>query len=425
MTDTRPIRHADWPKWPQYSDHTLDMLKKVLDSGRWAISGPYAGASLFERKIARAFADFCGTDYCVPCDHGSSALVIALEALNIGFGDEVIIPALTWVATGTAAVNVNAVPVMVDVDPRTLCIDPALVEKAITPRTKAILPVHLYSGMCDMDSLLLISKKCNIPVIEDCAHVHGAKWNNKYAGSMGIMGTFSMQQSKLLTSGEGGAVITNDETIFERLQLLRADARKYSNEKLARHEMEIKTIRKVQGTNYCLSEFQSAILLQQLKELPGQNETRHERASYLFQLLKGVDEIEFQQAYDQVSRTYYCLPFKVQSAQYPYMSQEKTQSYLHGLLSLPVERIYPPVNKVASYFPSSKKRFAISESHIKSLELTDEHYPVAEMAYQSYLTLPHWALLGSEKDMEDIAAAMIQAIRIQKASYGKAAGNKF
>ncbi len=358
MDGGNPIRTGGWAKWPQYTDETLEMLRQVLSSGRWAISGPYVGTELFEKRFASAFAEFCGAKYCVPCDHGSSALLIALEALGIGFGDEVIIPALTWVATATAVVNVNAIPVLVDIDPVTLCIDPIKVEKAITPLTKAIMPVHLYSGMCAMDRLVEISNRYGIPIIEDCAHVHGAKWGDKYAGTLGKVGAFSLQQSKLLTAGEGGVVITDDAEIYDRLQLLRADSRRYDNGSLNHHEMELKPVKKIQGTNFCMSEFQAAILLQQLKELSQQNLHRQRLVSYLQEQLVGVDEIEFQKVESALQlRTFYCLPFRINTKSSPYLDIVRLRESLAAILPLPVERIYPPINRTLTYFPRSKKDF--------------------------------------------------------------------
>src|SRR6185369_6651742 len=129
---------------------------------------------------------------------------------DVGYGDEVIVPGLTWQATAACALDINAVPVLVDIDPETLTIDPKAIRAAITPRTKAIIPVHLYTCMANMDEIMEISREFKIPVIEDCSHQHGSEWRRKKAGSIGAAGAFSLQASKVLNSGEGGFISTSD-----------------------------------------------------------------------------------------------------------------------------------------------------------------------------------------------------------------------
>lgn len=401
-----PIRTEGWAKWPQYASETLEMLQNVLESRRWAISGPFVGTELYEKKFAKAFADFCSAKYCVPCDHGSSALLIALEALDIGFGDEVIIPALTWIATATAVVNVNAIPVLVDIDPVTLCIDPEGVEAAITPRTKAIMPVHLYSGMCDMDRLLAISHKYNIPIIEDCAHVHGAKWGDHFAGTMGKVGAFSFQQGKGLTSGEGGCVLTNDVAIYDRLQELRADSRKYMNQHLNTFDMEVVLGGNVQGTNFCLSEFHSAILLSQMNDFKKNINKKIHNANYLDQLLTEVGGIAPLSTYPPVQqRAYYCYVVRIQPMQFGEIPSAEICKLLKAELNIPFFSPYEPLNIAQSYNPATKKRNQINQEHLERLDFRKYELSVTQKAYQECICMPHWVLLGNEKDMKDIQLA--------------------
>ena len=227
-TSTIPIPSVDrprqqtrrWPTWPIFDDETLEAVKGVLQSGRWTLSGPAVDADLRERVFARKWADFVGTRYCVPTNTGTAGLTIALEAMGIGYGDEVLVPGLTWVACATAVANVNAIPVLVDINPDTLAMDPRDAERAITTRTRAIMAVHLYGSMADLDALGSLAQVHGLGLLEDAAHVHGAQWNEKRAGSIGLCGVFSMQQTKVLTAGEGGAVTTNDRQLAERLEQL-------------------------------------------------------------------------------------------------------------------------------------------------------------------------------------------------------------
>lgn len=401
-----PIRDGGWPVWPIYGVETFDSLQRVMKSRRWAISSPYNGNPLYEKLFAETFAEFCNVKHCIPTDHGSSALLIALEALDIGGGDEVIVPALTWVATATAVTNVNASPVIVDVLPDTLCIDPQKVEAAITPKTKAIIPVHLYSGMADMDTLLTISQRHNLPIIEDSSHVHGARWRDKCAGTIGTIGVFSMQHSKVLTCGEGGAVITDEPMIAKKLEQLRADSRIYSNQKLKFYDMELTTLGEVQGTNYCLSEFQAAILIDQLTRLEEQNRIREANSYYLDDLLRNLEGILPQKVYPSLTkRTIYCYVVKIQEEFLVDIEIERLCCILRAELGIPFFPIYPPLHKVPSYNPMSKRRFHFFDKQLFTSEKSHLSYPVAEKVSNECIGFPHWALLGTGKDMQDIVEA--------------------
>ncbi len=196
----RPIRDAKakpWPRWPVWGDEEREGLLEVLESGHWSYNGPK------EQEFNQAFAEFIGTQYAISAANGTVTLQLALEACGIGLGDEVIVPGLTWQATAAAVLDVNALPILVDVAEDTWCMDPQRVAEAITARTKAIMPVHLYGSFVDMDTIMAIAREHGLRVIEDCAHKHGGEWNGQKAGSIGDIGSFSFQLSKLMTAGEG------------------------------------------------------------------------------------------------------------------------------------------------------------------------------------------------------------------------------
>ena len=174
-----------------------------------------------DKAFEQAFAAYCHTDYCVGCGNGLDALMLALRALNVGSGDEVIVPSNTFIATALAVTYVGATPVFVEPDIRTYNIDPSLIEEKITPKTKAIMPVHLYGQPCDMDPIMAIAKKHNLYVIEDCAQAHGATYKGKVIGSFGDAAGFSFYPGKNLGAlGDAGAAVTNTEAVAAKIRAL-------------------------------------------------------------------------------------------------------------------------------------------------------------------------------------------------------------
>ncbi|MCK7479938.1 MAG: DegT/DnrJ/EryC1/StrS family aminotransferase [Candidatus Moduliflexus flocculans] len=221
--------------------------------------------------------------------NGTVSMQLALEALGIGYGDEVIVPGLTWQATAAAVLDVNAVPVLVDVKPDTWCIDPERISEAITDRTKAVIPVHLYSSMADMDAVLDIAAPRGLAVIEDAAHQHGGRWRDKALGTIGDIGSFGLQLSKVLTSGEEGILVARDAGVAARLDALRNCGRRPSNMVVDKATGQYGTDGDfIQSGNYRITEFQAAVLLAQLDRFDEQARTRRERAKRLDQLLAGL-----------------------------------------------------------------------------------------------------------------------------------------
>ena len=197
--------------WPPVSEETAERIKELYLSRAWSFN------SETEQAFERAFSEYHDAKHGIFMANGTVTLECALLALGVGPGDEVIVPGLTWIATAMAVHYVGATVVFADVEADTFCLDPASVEERITPKTKAIIPVHLYGSMADLEKLLAIAKKHNLFVIEDCAHMQGGKWAGKGAGSWGDVGSFSFQQSKTLAAGESGICITNDDRLALRI----------------------------------------------------------------------------------------------------------------------------------------------------------------------------------------------------------------
>lgn len=197
--------------WPPVCEETAEKIKELYLSRQWSFNSPS------EQAFEKAFAEYQGAKHGIFMMNGTVTLEAALAALGVGPGDEVIIPGLTWIATAMSIRYVGAIPVFADMEPSTMALDPAAFEAAITPRTKAVIPVHLYGTIADLDRILAIADKHGIAVVEDCAHMQGGMWKGRGVGSWGAVGSFSFQQSKTLAAGESGICLTNDDALAERL----------------------------------------------------------------------------------------------------------------------------------------------------------------------------------------------------------------
>jgi len=364
----KPLRDAKtnpWPKWPLWDEKEEQGLLEVLKSGVWSYNGPK------ESEFNKAFAKFTGTKYAISVANGTVSLQLALEACGIGLGDEVIVPGLTWQATAAAALDVNAVPVLVDVNEDNWCIDPAEVEKAISPRTKAIIPVHLYGSFADMDAIMEIAGKHHLRVIEDCAHKHGSEWNGKKVGSIGDVGSFSFQLSKLMTAGEGGAITTSNSQLYEKLDALRNCGRRPVNEQFADKGTGIygDEGNLIQSGNYRITEFQAALLIESLKRLPEQNQIRDENAKYVNSLLSELPGILPMRSNEKETKgAYYNFSFRYNKEEFNDLDVAKFRKALGKELGCPVEPSYEPLNACALYTPHTKLcRYKLSEKHWKEI----------------------------------------------------------
>jgi len=236
---------------PNLNGNEFKYLTDAFMSSWISSSGEYID------RFEESFSQYCGTQYGIAVSNGTAALHLALLALDITAGDEVIIPDLTFAATINSVLHTNATPVIVDIEEDSWCISPVEIEKAITKKTKVIIPVHLYGQVCDMDSIMKIAKKYNLKVIEDCAQAHGAMYDNKKVGSFGDIGCFSFYGNKVITTGEGGMCTTNSQILNDKIRILRDHG--MSKTKRYWHD--------VIGYNYRLTNLQAAIGLAQLERI--------------------------------------------------------------------------------------------------------------------------------------------------------------
>lgn len=405
-----PVRTRPWPRWPQPAPGAAEAVNGVLSSGRWSVSGPYRGAESQEQRFARAFAAYHGVAHCVPAASGTAGLMLALEACGIGAGDEVIVPALSWVASGSTILGVNAVPVFCEVDPRTLCLDPAAVEDAITEHTKAIVVVHLYSAVADMDALSALARRHALPLIEDCAQAHGAEYRGVKVGALATAGTFSMQHSKVLTSGEGGAVVTGDGEFARRVEHLRTDGRCLAPRPPRAGQMELVETGELMGSNRCLSEIQAALLCEQLTVLDEQNRRRRHNALLLDRLLSEAGYHPQETSEGTSLRTYYTYAAGLPEGELRRVGIGTVAAALTAELGFPVAPSYPPITRNRLYDPRSRRRFALGVRHESRTDPKRFELPVSEAAARRTVTIHHAALLGDESDVHDIAAAFRKVV---------------
>lgn len=421
-----PIRRRHWPKWPLATPSTQRCLLDVLHSGKWAISGWSDASDTFERRLSKAFATFVNRSYCVACSHGSAALFIALQALNIGPGDDVVLTGLTWVACPSAIVRLGARPILVDIESNSLCASVSAIEHAITPQTRAILMIHMYSSICDGAAYLDLARRHNVALLEDASQAHGASLQGSQTGSFGEISIFSTQQSKLLTSGEGGLCVTDDPVLYQRMQQLRADGRQYRIDPfhpsavgnvqsapaagirgcsvIAPDGYELEAAGDVVGQNLCLTEFQSALLLDGLSRLDEENVQRQTCVDALAQYLEPIEGVEVILPQSYVDKpTYYRLTVRIDRSAFADLSAQEIVPALAAELGTDVRRVDAPLNRHPLYVPAKVRLVACDPALRDTLEPA---LPLAERAYAEVVTFPHQILLSAPEDMQDVANAL-------------------
>ncbi len=397
ITGGKPLRKKPFTQWPIATKTEAAALKDVLQSTRWG-GQPFPGTHA--KAFAEKFAALHTAKYGQCVNTGTVAIQAALKAIGIKPGDEVIVPAYTWEGTVGPVLLINAVPVFVDVDPDTYCLDAKLIEKVITPKTKAILPVHLGMRFADMDEILRIATKHNLKVVEDCAHAHGGKWKGKGAGSMGDLGAFSFQTSKLITSGEGGAVITNNLAYMELVQ-------SYIN--AGRASLTDQYKKRIIGFNYRLGEFQAAVLGAQLKRLPKEGAVRQKNMKRLESKLKNTASIGLLKPDPRITSL---APYGYVMKYFADRAEDIPRAAFVAALQLEGVHcdglFYEPVYK-SSLFPVDPTDFpALSWGREKPLDLRSMYScPESEKAaYHEAVWFPHQHFLGPSKDVDDIADAI-------------------
>jgi dTDP-4-amino-4,6-dideoxygalactose transaminase len=391
-----PVRNKSFTEWPQFDERERQAILDVLGSRNW---GGYPSPNHLAALFSQRFAAHHDARHALCAANGTVTLEIALKAVGIQPGDEVIVPAYTFEATAAPVLRLGAIPVFVDVLPDTYCIDAVAAEEAVTSHTRAIIPVHLAMSMADMDALTELAAQHGLKIIEDCAHAHGARWREKGAGSIGDAGSFSMQTSKLMTAGEGGVVTTNDDELFELCQ-------SYVN--CGRASQTDRFQHRILGFNYRMTEFQAAILLAQLERLPEQTAHRAARAARLSERLLSIPGISLLRKDARLTtQAIYQFVFKYDREAFGGASRDRFVAALEAE-GIPSDGLfYEPIYRSALFNVDPRDFPALSTPSSKGLPWARTRCPVAERAaYRESVWLPHQLLLGSEQDVDQIVEAV-------------------
>jgi len=394
MHGGEPAHPGPWPSWPVSDEREREALLAVLESGKW-----WHGERV--RDFEEQFAAFQNARFGITCVNGTAALELALIGAGIGAGMEVIVPPYTFVATATAVLKANAVPVFVDIELDTLNLDPGQLEAAITNRTAAIMPVHFAGLPADMDRILATARAHGLRVIEDSAHGWGSQWHGKGCGALGDAGGFSFQVSKNITAGEGGIVLTDDAGLADTVRSL-SNCGRGKDAPWYEHYLT--------GGNYRMTEFQAAILLVQLTRLEEQTERRARNAALLNAGLAGIEGLHLLREDPRATRrSYHLYGMRVVGEEFG-ASREKFvealraegvpagQGYPHPLYRNP---LFLRKGTGPTYCPVACPYYG------KEVDYTSVVCPNAERACREVVWLPQWALLGTEGDM----AGIIEAVR--------------
>lgn len=385
-----------WPIWIPEKDEPL-LLQSMRD-GAWS-------RSKLVDQFEKEWAQMLGVKKSLMTCNGTNALVVGLNQLGIGAGDEVLVPPYTFIATIQAVTTNGAMPVFVDVDPDTYQMDPSKIEAKITPRTKAIIPVHILGMPADMDKIMAIAKKHNLIVLEDACQAHLAEVNGKKVGTIGHAGCFSFQTSKILAVGEGGALVSNDEDLMNRAYSFHNLGLPFG---LAPGAVASGAVR--QGSKTRIAEPLAAVGLVQMKRLQEQVDTRHANAQYLTSKIKHIPGIVPHKLYNSVTKSAYLLyAFRYKHELFKGLSRD---SFLSAVKAegVPISLGYTPLNKqdyIRQTFETknfkkiySKKQLNYDKWMVKNQ--CSENDKLCEEA----IWLTQNLLLGSRSDMDIIASAI-------------------
>ncbi|MCY4537867.1 MAG: DegT/DnrJ/EryC1/StrS family aminotransferase [Chloroflexi bacterium] len=387
-----PAKSKSFPDWPIYDDLEREALNEVLESRDW-----WRTEGSKTLAFEKSFAEYHQAKHGIAVTNGTHAIEVALAAMGIGPGDEVIVPNATFVATASAVLFAGALPVLVDVSADSYCIDPELAEAAINERTRAIIAVHMGGRPADLDQLEAVARKYDLALLEDAAHAHGSEWRGQKVGTFGIGGTFSFQASKTMTAGEGGMIISNDDD-FERLARSTHDCGRMPGEWFYSHY--------IYGSNYRLSEWQGAVLLAQLTRLDEQTARRHENGRLLDRLLGEIPGITPQSHDARITRNgHYAYIFHVDARAFAGIS---TQQFVDALEAegIPTQAPYPPIHTLDLFTSGAyRNRLSGAQAAANHAFLT-EAFPNSQRESDETVWITQNALLGDEEDMREIAAAI-------------------
>jgi len=403
----KPVRTKGYPSWPMVHDSDEKAVAEVVRAGRW-----YRNRSV--EQFEERFAQSHGAKYCLATSSGTSALFTSLGALGVGPGDEVIVPPYTFVATVNVVLLHYALPVFVDSDRQTCQMDPARLEAAITDRTAAIIPVHIGGSPADLDRILAIARKRNIPVIEDACQAVLGQWRGRGLGSWGTSGCFSFQLSKNVSSGEGGAILTNDEAMANHCYAFHNCCR---NRPGADSKVNYRGGR---STNVRMTELQGALLTTQMEGAEQRANTRHENGKYLSSLLGEVPGILPARMYEGCTRNaYHIYMFRYQPEEFAGLPRNKFVKALRAE-GIPCSTGYGPLNKAEYIQDALRSRPYVRVYGKDALDqwMERNQCPENDKLCEESVWFMQNMLLGPRGDMDEIAEA-IRKIQAHAAALDK------
>ena len=380
-----PVRKTPFFTWPRVVDGQQEKLINTLVNDSWGIGSESI------RELEDKFALFHEAKSCIAVNTGTNALWVALKAAGVSSGDEVIIPAYTFIATATAVLMANATPVFVDIEPNTFNMDPNLIESAITDRTKVIIPVHIGGNPADMESIIDLAMKHKLIIIEDAAQAHGAEWDGKKVGALHKGGIFSFQSSKNMSAGEGGAIVSNDEDFMDTC---------FAYYNCGRHRDGDWYEHRIIGGNHRMSAMAASLLIPQFETIENDMRIRDKNRQKLDQALSDMD-LEITHRYKKVTREsnhLYLLRYKAEN--FNDISREKFFDAMRA------EGVYTYAGYNPLYREDVFKGQGDDFPWLKNVNYSNISCPVTEQIadYQSvWLTQNH--LLGDESDIQDIINA--------------------
>jgi dTDP-4-amino-4,6-dideoxygalactose transaminase len=400
-----PIRTEPYPEWPVHDERDVEAVTEVVKSGHWG-GYPYPGPKTAE--FLRRFVELQGGGYPVAMMNGTVTMEVACRAAGIGWGDEVIVPAYSFQATAAAPMAAGAIPVMVDIDPETYCISSTAVEAAITPKTRAIIPVHVGAQMADMDALMDIAERHHLIVIEDCAHAHGAAWRGQGAGTIGHFGSFSLQSSKILTAGEGGVLLCKTSELADRAASIINCGRPVAGQISM-------------GANYRMTELQAALGIVALERFPEQAKQRAEAANYLDEALSEVPGVRLLKRDPRLtSRALYIYGFAIKPEVFGV--EHDIVSYAMQKEGIPCGPGYDPMYRYDLFQPQLS-RLPVPSAFPERFQFEQMHLPEIERAAtQEALYLGETVFRSGKQGIDDVVAALrkIQAHGAELAAQAEA-----
>jgi perosamine synthetase len=391
----RPVKADAFPGWPVFDASDENAVTEVVRSGHWGRGGSKKVIA-FEQQ----FAELMNGKACLATSSGTTALFVALNALGIGPGDEVIVPPYTFVACVNVILGCHALPVFVDTDPQTFQLDAAKLNAAVTERTRAILAVHLGGATFDVEAVQAFARKHSLAIVEDSCQSHLAEWKGKRTGSFGSAGCFSFQASKNLNSGEGGAIIGPSHEFIETCYTFHNNGRSRTQ---AGYDFSYAN----RGFNFRMTEFQGGLLAAQMARLEGQSVKRTQNAQYLSGMLREIGGLTPVRTYDGCTRNaYHLYMMRYDASKFAGLPRDKFLKAMEAE-GIPVSGGYYPLNKEAflkNAFSSRGFQSIYSKERLARWE-DSNHTPANDRVCAEAVWLTQNMLIGPRRDMDQIADA--------------------